>query len=156
MIVPLSGWRNSLVWGLEGRSSHVDPRRAVKGLTAEEAGAKPPAGMHSAHRMLHHIVYWQDLMLAPASGQKVQWPEGPEDWNSAMTPWDQLVCRFEAGLQEAEDLARHADLAVRIPEWGPEMTVGGALGVLITHNSYHIAQLVDARKGTGHWPPPKG
>ncbi|MDP2873134.1 MAG: DinB family protein [Bacillota bacterium] len=152
-------WRNSLVWGLRGHSSHVPPKRAVRGLTADEAAAEaaaaPPDGLHSAHRLLHHIVYWQDLMLAPAAGDKVQWPQGPENWDCPMASWDDLVGRFAAGLEKAEKLAREADLTVRIPEWGPEMTVGGALGVLITHNSYHIAQLVDVRKATGHWPPPK-
>ncbi|MDP2871068.1 MAG: DinB family protein [Bacillota bacterium] len=149
-----SDWRNSLVWGLRGLSSHVEPARAVRGLTAEAAAAALPRGLHSAHRLLHHIVYWQDLMLAPAAGEKVQWPQGPEDWDCPMAPWGELVGRFEAGLAKAERLAREADLSVRIPEWGPEMTVGGALGVLVTHNSYHIAQLVDVRKAAGHWPPP--
>lgn len=151
----LDDWRNSIVWGLCGTGSHVPPRRAVSGLTAGEAGQAPPGRMHTAHRLLHHIVYWQDLMLAPALGDKVMWPEGPEDWDSPTASWDELVSRFVAGLGRAERLAREADLTARIPEWGPEMTVGGALGVLITHNSYHIAQLVDARRAAGHWPPPK-
>lgn len=152
----VTDWRNALRWGLVGMSSHIEPRRALAGLTAEAAAEIPPGGLHSAHRLLHHIVYWQDLMVAPAAGEKVEWPTGPEDWDSPMAPWDELVERFAAGLARAERLAREGDLGLRIPEWGPEMTAGAALTILITHNSYHIAQLVDARRATGNWPPPKG
>ena len=155
MSTSLDNWRNALRWGLAGFSSHIAPLRAVKGLDAGEAAEAPPGGLHSAHRLLHHIVYWQDLMLAPAAGEKVEWPTTPEDWNCPMAPWEELVEQFRAGLERAQGLAKSADLATPIPVWGPEVTVGAALTVLVTHNSYHIAQLVDARKAAGNWPPPK-
>jgi uncharacterized damage-inducible protein DinB len=148
-------WRNALRWGLSGMSSHIEPLRALAGLTPEAAAETPAGGLHSAHRLLHHIVYWQELMLAPVTGEQAAWPSGPEGWDSQMPPWTELVDRFAAGLAKADQLAGEADLRSRIPEWGQEMTKGGALTVLITHNSYHIAQLVDARRATGHWPPQK-
>jgi uncharacterized damage-inducible protein DinB len=81
--------------------------------------------------------------------------KGLDAGGAAQVPAGGLHSAHQAGLERAQGLARSADLTVRIPAWGPEMTAGAALTVLITHNSYHIAQLVDARKATGNWPPPK-
>ena len=143
-------WRNALKWGFSGKGSHMPPRRAVQGLTAARATLAPPGGLHSAHRLLHHIVYWQGLILAAIRG-KVDWPEGPEDWDCEMAPWDELVRQFEAHLDEANRQAAEEDLTRRMPEWDESMTVGGALTVLITHNSYHLGQLIDVRRLTGCW-----
>jgi len=150
---PLRHWRKSLQWQLAGVSAHIEPGKALAGLTAEQAGLPVPGGLHSAHRLLHHLVYWQDLMLAPVAGVEVQWPKGPEDWASEMPPWAELCRRFTEGIARAHGLAQEADLARPIPAWGPEMTAGGALGAVIIHNSYHLGQLIDARRATGRWPP---
>ena len=153
MIDHQTDWRNSINWGLTASGSHASPLRAVEGLTAAQAALEPPGGLHSAHRLLNHIVYWQDLMVASAGGEAVVWPDGPEDWESPMPPWDELVQRLAAGLTRAKQIASSADLSGRIPAWGPDRTFGGVLTVLITHNSYHLGQLIDARRATGHWPP---
>jgi len=147
-------WRNSIIWGLTASGSHVSPLRAVTGLTAAQADLEPSGGLHSAHRLLHHVVYWQDLMVASAAGEQVVWLNGPEDWGAPMPPWNELVARLAAGLARAQQVAATTDLSGRIPAWGPDKTRGHALTVLITHNSYHLGQLVDARRATGHWPPP--
>lgn len=145
------GWRNALQWGFDGHTSHVEPRRAVRGLTAAQAALVPPGGLHSAHRLLYHIVYWQELVMAPVLGEGVRWPEGPEDWESEMPPWAELVRRFEDNLDKAAQLAEAEELTRVLPEWDESITVGGALTALITHNSYHLGQLIDARRATGCW-----
>lgn len=159
-------WANALAWAMAGMGSHVEPMRAVEGLSPPAAAREVGCGLHSAHRLLHHIVYWQDIMLGAAEGAAeaagvpsgspvapVPWPQGPEDWQSPMPEWPELVERFGANLGRAQKLARGAALHAPIPAWGPEMTVGAALGVLITHNSYHLGQLVAARRAAGAWPP---
>ena len=146
--------RKALATALGGRYSHVPPDRAIPGLTAAEAGLAPGPGQASAQRVLHHMVYWQDLILQAAQGHKPQWPAGPVDWQEEMPPWAELVARFAAGLAAAQELAAGADLAVALPHWGPESNVLHGLTVLATHNSYHLGQLLAARRATGCWPTP--
>ena len=143
----MTDWRRALKWA---KAAHVKPRRAVQGLTAAGAALAPPGGLHSAHRLLHHIVYWQGSILAATLG-KATWPKGREDWDCEMAPWDELVQQFEAHLDEADRQVAEEDLARRLPGWDSSMTVGGALIVLITHNSYHLGQLVEVRRLTGCW-----
>jgi uncharacterized damage-inducible protein DinB len=162
-------WSRAIGWALAGVAAHIEPRRAVRGLTPEQAATQPAGGLRPAHRLLHHIVFWQDIMLGvaeaataaagtavPSEVEPVPWPSEPEDWDAEMAGWAELVGRFEANLQRAGRLAEEADLHAPIPAWGAEMTVGAALTAQATHNSYHLGQLVDARRATGAWPPPKG
>jgi len=143
-----------LAAGLAGKGSHVAPARAVSGLAVDEAAAVPPGGLHSAHRLLQHIVLWQDLMLLVMEGGTVSWPNEAGDWSAPLRAWSELTQELSKGLSRAHQLAANGDLSASLPKCWPGLTLGDAVMVLITHNSYHLGQLVDARRATGHWPPP--
>ncbi|MBI4640222.1 MAG: DinB family protein [Candidatus Tectomicrobia bacterium] len=153
--------RKILADALRGEGAHVDPVRAVSNLRAESATLQPASGVHSAYQLLSHMVYWQDLILQAARGEQVSWPaslaEGWKDHSAAEAAanWASLVARFQAGVEEAGQLARTADLDQPLANWG-DSTVLKALSVLAVHNSYHLGQVVMARQVAGQWPPPDG
>ena len=146
---------------LRGKKAHVDPVRALSDLSAESAASPPAVGVHSAHEVLAHMVYWQDLLLQAARGEHVTWPQkAAEGWEDRprevrLSTWGPLVARFQAGLAEAEHLARTADLERPLANW-EGASVLSALSILASHNSYHLGQIVMARQLAGHWPPPGG
>ena len=153
-----------LICGLRGTNSHVKPLVALEGLTAKDASRRPDGKNHSIWEILHHMVYWQDLILNTLKGKKVKWPKHAEEgWmrgsgSSKKEEWDQLIKRFRNGLRGAERIARNAspeELLRSIPDWQSN-SIGTALQILLNHNSYHLGQIVYIRKLLKRWPPPKG
>ncbi|HSH45173.1 MAG TPA: hypothetical protein VK966_04930, partial [Longimicrobiales bacterium] len=56
--------REALVRLLDGTGAHVQTSAALDALTEEQAAFCPDPWPHSCHRILLHVVYWQDLFLA--------------------------------------------------------------------------------------------
>jgi len=145
---------------LHGKDAHIDPLKALKGLTAEMARKRPSPSSHSCWELLHHIVMWQSVCIDAIKGKEVDWEAAQrKEWPSQerMTDaaqWDNLVAKFERGLEEASQLVERVDLAKPIPAWGDAPTFQ-VLMVLVQHNSYHIGQIVATRIALGYWPPPK-
>ena len=61
----------SIKMGLRGKHIHIDPVKAVQGLTAETARMIPEKGNYSCWHYLYHIVFWQDLMLGALRKESV-------------------------------------------------------------------------------------
>ena len=97
-----------LIGGLRGTGSNVHPMNALEGLSAKMASQRPDKKNHSIWEILHHMVYWQDLILNTLQGKKVEWPKRAEEgWMSdsgsgKKKEWDQLAERFRKGLRKAE------------------------------------------------------
>ena len=153
-----------LICGLRGKSSHVDPVGALEGLSAKEASKRPDDKNHSVWEVLHHMVYWQELLINTLKGKKVEWPKHAEvGWmsgsgSSKKEEWDQLIKHFRNGLRGAERIARNAsskELTKSNPDWQGN-SIGSALQIIVNHNSYHLGQIVYVRKLLKCWPPPKG
>jgi uncharacterized damage-inducible protein DinB len=153
-----------LIGGLRGASSNVHPMNALEGLSAKMASQRPYKENHSVWEILHHMVYWQDLVLNTLRGKNVEWPKHAEEsWLSnsgsgKKKEWDQLVDRFRKGLRKAERITRNTssrDLTKSNPAWRGA-SIGSALQIIVNHNSYHLGQIVYVRKLLKRWPPPKG
>jgi hypothetical protein len=67
--------------------------------------------------------------------------------------WDNCVKAFQHDLQEMIKLVKNprTDLCAKIPHGDGQTILRQAL-VLADHNSYHLGQLVDLRRGLGAWP----
>ena len=145
--------------GLSGKGIHMNPEQAVDGLTAEQAKMKTRDDCHSCYQILHHIIFWQDLMLEALRGKDVNWPKTNEpSWGNneelkTSEDWEMLVSRFKFGLEEARSFAENSESLEPLPAW-PGVSIGRALMVFAQHNAYHIGELVATRKGLGFWPPP--
>lgn len=149
---------NALKFSLTGKHIHVDPVKAIENLTAEMAGRIPENSEHSCWHILHHIVYWQDLMLeALRRKEKVDWPKNNEmSWAVDITDdnmdWYNLVERFKAGIDEALNMSDDIESQEELPAW-PKVPAYQALMVLSQHNAYHIGEIVAFRQALGFWPP---
>ena len=147
--------------GLRGKYAHVDPIQAIEGLSAEQARHKLEKETPSCWEILHHMEYWQELILTALREETVAWPEhATEGWSSMVndggaSDWNQLVEHFVRGLKEAEQLSQKGELTRSLPGW-PKTSAGKALLVLALHNSYHLGQIVLLRKHLSNWPPPSG
>ena len=150
----------SIKMGLRGKHIHIDPVKAVQGLTAETARMIPEKGNYSCWHYLYHIVFWQDLMLGALRKESVNWPKSNEaSWpNDDMLKddddWTTLVEKFEKGLVDAESLTSTLDSMDDLPAW-PKVPPFAAYMVFAQHNAYHIGQIVATRQALGLWPPPE-
>jgi hypothetical protein len=146
--------------GLRGKFTHLDPLKAIEGLTAETACLVPENGQHSCWHYLYHIAFWQDLMLGALRKESVDWPDDNKaSWptNELMKKdgaWIELVKKFEKGLIEADSMTKSIDSMDDLPAW-PKVPPFAAYLVLVQHNAYHIGELVATRQALGLWPPPE-
>ena len=149
----------SIKSGLRGRHIHVDPLKAVEGLTAQTARTVPEKGKFSCWHYLFHIVFWQDLMLGALRKKSVDWPKNNDaSWPSEELlkndeAWVALVEKFEKGLNEADSLIDSLDSKDDLPAW-PKVPPFAAYLIFIQHNAYHIGQIIATRQSLGLWPPP--
>ena len=102
----------ALKFSLTGHHIHVSPEKALENLTPEMAAKIPADGEHSCWGILHHIVYWQDLMLEALRRKKeVDWPKNnlkswPEDIEPNEKEWKELICAIAVPSIDIEGLDR--------------------------------------------------
>ncbi len=146
----------ALAGGLYGKGTHAESLKIVDGISTAHAKERIVEKAHSSWEQLFHVVYWQDLCIKAARGEEVKWPkDGDPSWPSESTTdeWADLVIRFEAGLEEAKNLALESDLSAPMPSWA-DYPVLSSLIILAQHNSYHLGQIVVNRLAQGTWPMP--
>ena len=149
----------SIKSGLRGKYIHMDPLKALEGLTAETARLTPDKGEHSCWYILYHTVFWQDLMLGALRKESVNWPKNNEiSWPSddqlkKDDDWVALVESFKKGLEEADGLTSIIESNEDLPAW-PKVPPFAAFMVFIQHNAFHFGEIVATRQALGIWPPP--
>ena len=113
----------SLKNSIKGQYIHVDPMKALENLTPEIAAKVPGDSEHSCWHILHHIVFWQDLMLEALRGnKKVEWPKNNEpSWPKELPKdgkkWDDLVQHFKEGMEEAYKMTEDIESLEDLPSW---------------------------------------
>jgi uncharacterized damage-inducible protein DinB len=148
--------REMLLSGLHGKHAHIEPKKALIGLSHEDAMIRPSKGAFSSWELLFHIVFWQDYSLNLMKGNPIKFHTGI-DWPSSHVSlnWSELVERFVNGLQEIEKIINTWDLnkQIQYKEEDPNAvtTIARELMVVIQHNSYHIGQIIATRRIQGTW-----
>jgi uncharacterized damage-inducible protein DinB len=148
--------------GLHGKWTHIDPKKALAGLTPANAKKKSNGIDHSCWELLHHTVFFLEVIINQIKGQAPNWhelesSENSENWPSVESMQDdsnyhKLVDRFQAGIEDAQNLLEQADFA-KMPAGKPELSTIKLFLVLLQHTSYHIGQIITIRKCLGTWPP---
>jgi hypothetical protein len=146
--------------GLVGKGIHIDSKEALKGLTPSIARKKPGNNVHSCWELLHHVVVWQEVMIAAIEGNEVDWG-GIAKSNNWPSPemltvdsyFSNLLLRFEKGIGKVENLLENVDFNDPMPGWDNDPIIQG-INVLLQHNSYHLGQIVIVRKFLGDSPQP--
>ncbi|CAN5505773.1 DinB family protein [soil metagenome] len=151
--------RQSLVALLRGGQAHVTLAGALEGLEPELRAKRPAGGGHSVWELLEHMrLVQEDILrytLDPA-WTSPPWPEGywPEPGGAGLAEeaWRETLAGFERDLEAVialvEDESR--DLSAEIPH-GEERSYLRQVFLVADHNSYHLGQIVDARRALGSW-----
>lgn len=148
----------ALADGYYGKDTHVDPLKAVKGISAEEARKTLGKGIHSIWDHLFHMMFWHEVTVNGIQDKDIDWKSiQGKDWPSPEilhddSNWVALVSAFEKSLEEAKKILKTMDLSKPVRIWKDQPTGRGML-VLVQHNSYHIGQIVVLRQLMGLWPP---
>lgn len=145
--------------GLQGKWTHIDPKKAFVGLTPTIARKKPKDNIHSCWELLHHIVIWQDTLIRHVQGETLDWNdiETKDNWPTTESTKDDsnfsiLLARFYSGVEEAAKLLTKVDF-LKTSRGFPELSTIKLFAVLLQHTSYHIGQIIVVRQCLGDWPP---
>ena len=153
--------RAQLIRTLAWDEAHVNFDKAVENLPVDRQGATPEGFEHSPWQLLEHMRLAQaDLLDFCVNAQYVHALAWPDDyWPKSPAPpdgtaWQASVARFRADRQRLQQLAADASLNLfaPVPTGKAEQTYLRALLLVIDHNSYHLGQIVAARRALGVWP----
>jgi len=151
--------RQHLIELLQGGGAHAKFQDAVKDFPEALRGQKPANLPHSAWMLVEHmrIAQWDILEFSRNRKHKSpDWPSGywPANQDSPTTArWNASLKQFRTGLKGMIDLVKNpkTDLFAKIP-WGDGQTILREALLVVDHNSYHLAQIVDVRRALGTWP----
>lgn len=150
--------RKHIVELLKGGNAHVGFMDALKNLPPSVRGTFAAELPHTAWQLLEHmrIAQWdileftRDARHVSPGWPKGYWPKTPRPPSSAA--WEKSVRRFRADLKAMEKIVadRRTDLYARIPHGDGQTYLREAL-LVADHNSYHLGQLLVARRLLGDW-----
>jgi DinB superfamily len=147
-VLNLLGWRDA----------HTEFEEALAGLPPKLRGTRPPGAPHSPWELLEHMRLAQEDILEFMRNPKYVAPKFPEGyWPAAEAPpndaaWEKSLESFRNDAKAMRALVKdpRTDLFARIPHGQGQTVLREAL-LLADHNSYHIGQLVLARRLLGAW-----
>lgn len=144
--------RQQLQSYLEGDGAHISLDAAVDGFPLEMAGAKVPDLHHTAWQLLDHIriAQWDIVEFSRDPDHKS--PEFPSGyWSEQDAPaepgaWGACIEQIHRDLEVMKKLLidPQTDLFAPIPH-GSGQTIFREVLLIVDHNAYHLAQLVDIR-----------
>jgi uncharacterized damage-inducible protein DinB len=147
--------------GITGSLTHLTPMKAIEGLTPEIARKKPSDKLHSCWDLLHHTVFWQEVLLKNLNGQFVDWTtiSNEDNWPteeilSKDNNFIDLVKKFKENNELAFTKFENIDLMKTIKigsDHTPSVTNFRLILVFLQHTSYHLGQIVSTRKILGDW-----
>jgi len=135
------------------KGAHLEFEAAIKGFPAALRGVKPAGAPHTPWQLLEHLRIAQEDILDFCRNPKYAEKKWPDDyWPATDVPpdagaWDRSAALFRADLKAIEALVLDEanDLTARLPHGTGQTLLREAL-LVVDHNSYHLGQLVYARK----------
>ena len=153
--------KNAILKSFHGEWTHIDPKRALEGLSINVAKEKPKGFDHSCWDLLHHVLIWQQALINNIKGQDVDWREieEKENWPSKDEikndeTFTHLLKTFFSNLEHSKELIKSVELfnEKEISVGPTQLTRIKLILVLLQHTSYHLGQIVSLRKYLGDWP----
>jgi hypothetical protein len=140
------------------RNAHIGFDKAIDKLTVGDVGTRPKNLPHSIWELVEHIRIAQHDILDFSQNSDYQTLNWPDDyWPSSRRPenqqkWENSIRSFHQDHKSMEDFIRQTDVDLMKPlEHGNGQTLFREILLIVDHNSYHIAQIVQARRLLGSW-----
>lgn len=149
-------WKEAFTRGFRGVWSHPDPFEALDGVNFGDAGKRVPGVVHTIWQISRHMTEWGWILVKKLQGVEVKGVDEesnffpPDDSPKDEDSWNAHKLALKALAAESGKLLDDFDAERQFPDWD-NITAADALMVLITHNAYHTAQIVAARKTLDIW-----
>jgi uncharacterized damage-inducible protein DinB len=149
-------WRQAFLKGLQGKWSYPNPFEVLDGIDVETAGKRVEGMPHTIWQIAWHMSQWAWVILKKFQGievkQETPWnnffledpaPPSKDVWNKLNQDWKNYPKELDASLSKFKP-------EITFPEWD-NIDAAHLLMVIITHTSYHTAQIVALRRMLGKW-----
>ena len=149
----MNGWIREVIFErLHGKHIHIEPIIAVEDLSDIDAKRSISLYGKSIYELLFHIVFWLEYSVDLINGEDKDFKKGM-DWETDQISWYFLLEKFTKGISNLELIVKNWDLdaKLRINEELETYVAAEVLGI-IQHTSYHLGQIVYARRVLGLWP----
>jgi len=144
--------RDHLLDILNSGHAHQDFDSAVDAVPADLRGKRPAGAPHSPWELLEHmrIAQWDILEYSLDANHvspefpKGYWPTSPEP--PSATAWNESVAKFRTDREKLMSVVKDGsiDLFAKIPHG--KATMLHQILMTFDHNTYHLGQLVLARR----------
>lgn len=125
----------------------VPVKKAVAGVTAEQAKWKDGTGNHSIAELVSHLVFWNERVMIAFKGENL--PDFMDDNDSTFEildtiNWMDATKKLDSIQNEWEHLVERAT-DKELLEWS------NTIASICAHNAYHTGQIIYIRKQNGWW-----
>ncbi|NQU06755.1 MAG: DinB family protein [Calditrichaeota bacterium] len=149
-------WKDSFKRGLRGAWSHPDPFQVLDDVDMELAGKRVEGMPNTIWQIMCHMLGWGWVMVRQIQGKPADkfdddsnfFPK--EDGPPSEEEWTVQRAKLWHLANEIEMMLKDFDPEKTFPDWD-NITAVDALMVVVTHNSYHTAQIVMLRRMLGAW-----
>jgi uncharacterized damage-inducible protein DinB len=126
----------------------------LKGVTAEQAAARPVEGAHSILELVSHVEAWERAILRRLGGDAAQIYQTEEDWSSLSEASEEAWAAARRRLTETYAALREAvlnldDAQLDEPILPNMSTRYVSLHGAVQHTLYHAGQIALVRKALG-------
>jgi uncharacterized damage-inducible protein DinB len=141
--------------GLIGYDVHTNTKEVIKNLSFNVANKRVPLNVPTCWELLYHMVYWHKAMISILKNDKTTFdkynkaddmPEEPAD----EAQFEKYKARFLYELDYIAELIDKTDLTEKAELWNNAIKYK-LFQIIIQHNSYHIAQIVQIQKMLGEF-----
>ena len=131
----------------------------LRGVTAEQAAARPVEGAHSILELVAHVEAWERAILRRLGGDPAQIYDTEEDWSAVADASEEAWAAARRKLTETYQALREAVLKLDDAELDepilPNMSTRYvSLHGAVQHTLYHAGQIAVVRKSLGLKPTP--
>lgn len=142
--------REQLKIQLRGADAHIPLETALKGFPWERAGDRIPNLAHTVWTLVWHIEICMDDIISYVRNENYQerefpsglWPD--DDGPASEEEWNGVLDKIRRDFAVLDDWVETGDLFAPLEANGNH-TLFRQLRIIGQHNSYHLAQIVDAR-----------
>lgn len=154
----MNNLRSELINALKNEQAHLSLESAIKNLKPENRNVKPAPNLHSVWQLLEHIRISQEDILKYMIDPGWKSPAWPDDyWPSdekeiSDEEWNRSVSQFNTDLNHLIKIIsdKNTDLTSVISHTENHTYLREIL-LVIDHNSYHTAQIIQTRKQLNDW-----